>query len=71
VVRAEELQAREFSSVRFCTESVKSGPERMKLLISTVRSRCQGTAGGDAEQAAKGLAGAVVVWELWRLAVMM
>jgi hypothetical protein len=47
---------------------VKKGLERVKLKSFTVRSRCQGTAGEDS-RLEKGLAGAVVICELWRLAV--
>jgi hypothetical protein len=49
-------------------EFVKRGLELVKLRISTVRSRCQETVFKDIEDW-KSLAGAVVICELWRLAV--
>jgi hypothetical protein len=47
---------------------VKTGPERVKLKNLQCQSRCQGTAGEDT-MLEKDLAVAVVICELWRLAV--
>jgi hypothetical protein len=44
------------------------GPERVKLKNLHCRSRCYGTA-GETQRAGKFLAGAMVICELWRLAV--
>jgi hypothetical protein len=49
-------------------EDVKTEPKRVNLKISTVRSRCQATAGEDAA-GWKRIMGAVVIFELRRLAV--
>jgi hypothetical protein len=58
-------------SVQFCSlwKSVKRGLEHLKLkksplLEADARERLVKT-----QQAGNGLAGAVVIWELWRLAV--
>jgi hypothetical protein len=47
---------------------LRRGPECWKRKISTVRSRCQRTAWRH-KRLEKGLVGAVVIWELWRLTV--
>jgi hypothetical protein len=48
-------------------EALKKVPGYVKLKTCTVRSRCQGT--GGREQAVKGIADAVVISKMWRLAV--